>query len=718
MSDINVNLNTNEPQSNFQKISKKITSVDKTLATKLQQITTSVVKASNSLPKIGDGYELYSTYSDYAKYMEQQKLRIILAMRKLLANIGCRVKVTTFSLEDMEKIIFANDFLIEKIGISLDEHQKLLTQELINKSKINTGAEIISSNLNNGKKSIGYKDGGGRYSLILGKKTDALSFNFSSVSLVTANFKPQKSFQDSIVNSDLPFVPKLVIKHNAIKAFQKKNFRLIDENLSQNISKLNSYNSFTSNENWMTEDSLNEHPYLSELQSFVTPFEQLIAPSSIKEVIDLKNTPLKIIDTKNELESLINILNNVKEFAFDVEHHSLRSFLGLTCLIQISTSYLDFIVDPFPIWKHMYLLNEPFSNSKILKILHGGSSDVIWLQRDFGIYVINIFDTSIAMKELGMQKINLKQLLYDLHGVELNKDFQRADWRIRPLPLDFITYARMDSHYLLNCYDQLRIKLAKKELGKNYEGKVSSNIKSVFSICSQLSFKVFEQPRFLEYGFEEILCSRRFNNRQCYVLKQLWKWRDTNARKHDESLHYVLPNHMMLQIAEVLPKEMQGIIACCSPVPPLLKNDIIIIFKFITAARNMKLKLFSEIESNSVLNNLPNNANNFNIISDFMLESNRITKFKAKLEYNFDYTHFKADENIPCIKERLNTLQLSSEKIEIKDNKEIPLILEINEKKFENVKLPKAKQIYNKISYWSTPYDSYLASQVKKKNEQ
>lgn len=125
------------------------------------------------------------------------------------------------------------------------------------------------------------------------------------------------------------------------------------------------------------------------------------------------------------------------------------------------------------------------------------------MQRDFGIYVINIFDTSIAMKELGMQKINLKQLLYDLHGVELNKDFQRADWRIRfynfvlififvfrPLPLDFITYARMDSHYLLNCYDQLRIKLAKKELGKNYEGKVSSNIKSVFSICSQLSFKV------------------------------------------------------------------------------------------------------------------------------------------------------------------------------------------------------------------------------------
>lgn len=36
-------------------------------------------------------------------------------MRKLLTNVGCRVKVSSFGLEDMEKIIYANDFLIEKI---------------------------------------------------------------------------------------------------------------------------------------------------------------------------------------------------------------------------------------------------------------------------------------------------------------------------------------------------------------------------------------------------------------------------------------------------------------------------------------------------------------------------------------------------------------------------------------------------------------------------
>lgn len=69
-----------------------------------------------------------------------------------------------------------------------------------------------------------------------------------------------------------------------------------------------------------------------------------------------------------ELKALVRDLNAVNEFAFDLEHHSMRSFLGLTCLLQISTRHKDYIVDPFPLWDHMYLLNEPFTNSNIVKV--------------------------------------------------------------------------------------------------------------------------------------------------------------------------------------------------------------------------------------------------------------------------------------------------------------------------------------------------------------
>lgn len=63
----------------------------------------------------------------------------------------------------------------------------------------------------------------------------------------------------------------------------------------------------------------------------------------------------------------------------------------------------------------------------------------------------------------------------------------------RPLPTDFITYARMDSHYLLNCYDHLRIRLATKEFGQDFEQKTSSLIESVFSASLQLSYKVYKK---------------------------------------------------------------------------------------------------------------------------------------------------------------------------------------------------------------------------------
>ncbi len=36
--------------------------------------------------------------------------------------------------------------------------------------------------------------------------------------------------------------------------------------------------------------------------------------------------------------------------------------------------------------------------------------------------------------------------------VELDKTFQVADWRIRPLPKGMLDYARYDSHYLIPVY--------------------------------------------------------------------------------------------------------------------------------------------------------------------------------------------------------------------------------------------------------------------------
>ena len=63
---------------------------------------------------------------------------------------------------------------------------------------------------------------------------------------------------------------------------------------------------------------------------------------------------------------MINELKSFTEIGVDVEHHNYRSFLGITCLIQISTIEKDYIVDPFPLWKdgHLTNLNEIFGKLK------------------------------------------------------------------------------------------------------------------------------------------------------------------------------------------------------------------------------------------------------------------------------------------------------------------------------------------------------------------
>lgn len=87
-----------------------------------------------------------------------------------------------------------------------------------------------------------------------------------------------------------------------------------------------------------------------------------------------------------------------------------RTFQGFVCLMQVSTRREDFIIDTLALRQHLHILNSSFTNPNIVKVLHGSdggiyfshsfllifihsTEDILWLQRDFGIYVVNLFDT-------------------------------------------------------------------------------------------------------------------------------------------------------------------------------------------------------------------------------------------------------------------------------------------------------------------------------------
>lgn len=374
--------------------------------------------------------------------------------------------------------------------------------------------------------------------------------------------RPQINFKTPVDNSaNTPFVPQLKYKPHSIKP----------------LAILPEYDEIGNIESYL-------HPYEFELSNF-TPNQWQLTKGSATKPKELSETPLMYVDKEGDLNVMLKELEQAKEIAIDVEHHSYRTFQGITCLLQLSTRTKDYIVDTLALREELHILNEVTANPKIVKVFHGADSDVEWLQRDLSIYIVNMFDTHQASKRLGFARLSLAFLLKHYCQIDADKSLQLADWRMRPLPTELIAYAQQDTHHLLYIYDLLRNELITKANGKT--NLLLNVYKASTDICMKRYTKVTIKP---DSHMDMYRKSKRiFDNRQFYALKELFKWRDTVARTEDESYAYVLPNHMMLQIAENLPREMQGILACCNPIPPLVRQHLHVLHRFILQAREQPL---------------------------------------------------------------------------------------------------------------------------------
>ncbi|KAI6210099.1 RNB domain-containing protein [Aphelenchoides besseyi] len=351
---------------------------------------------------------------------------------------------------------------------------------------------------------------------------------------IVMEMKPQYKygFAHLINNRSEHFVPRLKVKHHSMTG---------DDYMGEIL--------------YRSSSSMPRHPYHYEVLKHETPSWQLEKPiDEIMKSKSLDKTPLILIDTTVELNKLIDVLNKSREFAVDLEFHNLRSFLGITCLIQISTRESDYIIDPFSIWEYLHVLNEPFTNPNIRKVFHGAHSDLMCLQRDFGIYAVNLLDTKELMEEMEMPKPSLQTLVKDACGVWIEKESKTADWRHRPLDAHLLKYARSDTHYLLESVDWL---------SRRVEGDFSDFMTKVYNRCRFLCQHVFLQPIFQPFGYRRLLSST-FTSGQISTMKKLWAFRDALARAEDERTEFLIPDRILTQITKTMPADKSNLRKCFS----------------------------------------------------------------------------------------------------------------------------------------------------------
>lgn len=145
----------------------------------------------------------------------------------------------------------------------------------------------------------------------------------------------------------------------------------------------------------------------------------------------------------------------------------------------------------------------------------------------------------------------------------------------RPLPEEMLKYARSDTHYLLYIYDCLRNELLQKS------GANQNLLRAVLQRSNVVALQKYEKEGYdAEQGtgpsgwaYLKAKWKHPMTSQQFAVFKALHQWRDHTAREEDESLRYVLPNHMLFALVERMPTDSAGVIGCCNPCPPLVRMN-------------------------------------------------------------------------------------------------------------------------------------------------
>lgn len=175
-------------------------------------------------------------------------------------------------------------------------------------------------------------------------------------------------------------------------------------------------------------------------------------------------TTCLLVDSVELMQQCIQELedNTPTEIAFDLECYNKRKEQQMTCLIQLATNDgRTYIIDVLggnggEVWDRVHGLAKFFADRTIVKIGHGiRGLDIQSLQRDFGIFVVNAFDTYEAACVLQLEGKGLATICahYGLQTSELYNDlkrnYQATDWTKRPLTGPMILYGRYDVHYLI-----------------------------------------------------------------------------------------------------------------------------------------------------------------------------------------------------------------------------------------------------------------------------
>jgi ribonuclease D len=240
--------------------------------------------------------------------------------------------------------------------------------------------------------------------------------------------------------------------------------------------------------------------------------------------------------------------------ALDTESDSLYRYTPRVCLIQISAyaeipdgrqpeealPVVDYLVDPLKL-QNLEPLGDLLGDPGVEVILHAAENDVLLLQRDFNIQIVKIFDTQLAARILGRNGVGLAAILEEEFGVISDKSMQRTDWGRRPLTPQQMTYAQIDTHYLL----PLRLRQIQRLQATGHWREAQD----AFEFLAMLRYEDSSTGRTV-WSMKN---NREVERQQTGLLEELWLWREQTAQRLDRPPFKVMNDSVLIELTNQAP---------------------------------------------------------------------------------------------------------------------------------------------------------------------
>lgn len=173
-------------------------------------------------------------------------------------------------------------------------------------------------------------------------------------------------------------------------------------------------------------------------------------------------------------------------------------------------------------------------------VIHAAASDLPSLAM-LGLYPAGLFDTELAGRLAGMERVNLAAMTEEILGITLAKGHGAEDWSTRPLPDAWLDYAALDVEWLLELAEAMAEILD-----------ASDKLDIAHQEFEHIRLSHLQPPEPTQWRSAKGMSTLK-SSEQLAAGERLWRTRERLARESDSAVTRVLATKTMVDMAKRLP---------------------------------------------------------------------------------------------------------------------------------------------------------------------